>query len=256
MSPSRPAPDFQEYQYAFARHLRDPKGAARPQGVPARRMRVYGELLFNNIGGFVSGCFPVARAVLGERCWKRLLREFFARHRCRTPFFRQIPEEFLQFIEARAPHGDTPDFLPHLLHYEWVELALDVSALDRDSVQYDVGGSLWERVPVLNPVHRLLHYPYAVHRIGRRYKPGPEDRQDTFILAVRDADDHVRFNVLNPVSARLVALLEQASMTGREAVERVVHDIRHPQPAVALAGGRALLEDLRNQDAILGTRLA
>ena len=38
------------------------RGAApRPAGVPARRMEVYNELLFNNICGFLDACFPLCR---------------------------------------------------------------------------------------------------------------------------------------------------------------------------------------------------
>ena len=55
--------DFQAFQQAFARHLRDPRHAPRPAGVPARRMAVYTELLFNNICSFVDTCFPVCRAI-------------------------------------------------------------------------------------------------------------------------------------------------------------------------------------------------
>ena len=59
-------PPFQEYQYAFAAHIRDPRANPRPPGVPARRTRVYNELLFNNLEGFLLACFPVTRKVLGK----------------------------------------------------------------------------------------------------------------------------------------------------------------------------------------------
>lgn len=252
-SPAQPLPEFQQYQYAFARHLRDPRGSARPAGVPAKRMRVYSELLFNNVSGLVSACFPVARSILGARKWKRLLREFFASHRSRTPYFRQVPEEFLQFMQGREAAPDEPEFLPYLLHYEWVELALDTSDKQADPASYAADGDLWSAIPVLNPVRMLLRYPYAVQRIGRRYRPGPDEQEDTCLLAFRDAGDTVRFNVLNAVSARLLAVLEPGTLTGEQAVAKLVAEIRHPQPDVAMAGGRAMLEDLRDQGAILGT---
>lgn len=246
-------PEFQRYQYAFAAHVRDPKANPRPKGVPSRRMRVYNELLFNNLSGMVSACYPVAQAVLGARKWKALLREFFARHRCTTPFFRQIPEEFLRFMQQRPPGSGEPDFLPHLLHYEWVELALDVSAREPSLVAVDPDGDLLAGHPALNPVRMLLRYPYAVHRIGRRYRPGPDDRRETTLLAFRNLSDRVRFIVLNPVSARLLVLLEDGTLSGAAAVDRVIEEIRHPDPAVARAGGRQILENLRREQAILGT---
>ena len=167
---------FQDYQYAFAAHIRDPRANPRPAGVPPRRMRVYNELLFNNLEGFLLACFPVSRAVLGARRWRKLVRAFFAGHRCRTPFFRQIPEEFVEWLRgARAGHPEDPPFLPDLAHYEWVELALDVSPLEPDCADIDRAGDLLAGRPALNPVAMLLTYPYAVHRIGSRFRPAAPD---------------------------------------------------------------------------------
>ena len=75
-------PAFQRYQLAFTAHIRDPKAQPRPKQVEARRMKVYTELLFNNVEGALLACFPVLRQVLGVRKWNRLAREFFAVHRC------------------------------------------------------------------------------------------------------------------------------------------------------------------------------
>ncbi|NWG86938.1 MAG: putative DNA-binding domain-containing protein, partial [Hydrogenophilaceae bacterium] len=68
--PRRPETmDFQDFQKAFTGHIRDPKGSARSKGVPARRMKVYNELLYNNVEGFLLACFPVCRAILGQGKW-------------------------------------------------------------------------------------------------------------------------------------------------------------------------------------------
>jgi hypothetical protein len=111
---------FQAFQRAFTAHIRDPRGQPRPRGVPARRMKVYNELLFNNVEGFLLACFPVCRAILGKRRWRRLARDFFRDHVCHTPYFRQIPEEFLKYLQDEWPAPrDYPAFLPELAHYEW-----------------------------------------------------------------------------------------------------------------------------------------
>ncbi len=247
-------PPFQDYQYAFAAHIREPRTNPRPRGVPARRMRVYNELLFNNIEGFLLACFPVCRKILGERRWRKLVRAFFAGHRCRTPFFRQIPEEFVTWLRtARAGHPDDPPFLPDLAHYEWVELALDVSPVEPDLTSVDSGGDLLAERPALNPVAMLLTYPYAVHRIGPRFRPKEPDPDPTHILVFRDLQDRVRFLVLNAVSARLVALLHEGSRTGAAALATIARELDHPNPAVVLQGGREILASLRREEAVLGT---
>lgn len=244
--------EFQQFQEAFARHIRDPQAVPRPAGVPARRMRVYNELVFNNLLSFISACFPVARGILGVRKWKSLAREFLVQHRSHSPYFRQIPEEFLRFMTQRPAQPGEPDFLNWLLHYEWVELALDTATRDASLQGIDLKGDLLEQVPALNPVYMLLAYPYAVHKISRRYRPGPDQRETTHLLVYRDLTDRVRFAVLNPVSARLVALLEAGKLSGRQAIEKITAETRHPDPQTVLQGGLQILEKLRTDGAILG----
>ncbi|UCD68044.1 MAG: putative DNA-binding domain-containing protein [Betaproteobacteria bacterium] len=247
-------PEFQDYQRAFTRHIRDPKQHPRPTGVTARRMRVYNTLLFNNIFNLVSSCFPVTRRILGKRKWQQLVREFFATHRCHSPYFRQVPEEFLQYMQEREAKASEPDFLIYLLHYEWVELAVDISTKEADAAAIDPAGDLCNGRPVLAPAHMLLSYPYPVHRIGKRFQPTPAQQEQTYLLVFRDSHDEVRFVVLNPVSTRLLSLIESGSLTGDQALVQVVEELQHPNPAVALAGGQAMLEELRKEGAILGTR--
>jgi hypothetical protein len=244
---------LRRYQQAFTAHIRDPRNNPRPAGVPARRMKVYNELLYNNLEGFLLACFPVTRRILGKVRWSALVRAFFAGHRCRTPFFRQIPEEFVQWLGRAGPQPDTPPFLEHLAHYEWVELAVDVSPLEPPLESIDPHGDLLAGRPALNPVSMQLSYPYPVHRIGPRWKPQAPDPQPTLILVFRDLQDKVRFNVLNPVTARLLALLQDGGRSGREVLLQVAAELQHPQPGAVLEGGRRVLEDLRAQQGVLGT---
>lgn len=247
-------PTFQEYQHAFAAHIRDPRANPRPAGVPARRMRVYNELLFNNLEGFLLACFPVTRKALGKTRWRALVRAFFAGHRCRTPFFRQIPEEFVEWLRgARAGHPDDPPFLPDLAHYEWVELALQICPLEPETHSIDPAGPLLSARPALNPVAMLLSYPYPVHRIGPRFRPTAPDPQPTHLLVFRDLQDRTRFLVLNAVSARLVALLHEGRLTGAEALQGIARELDHPNPAAVMQGGNEILERLRQEEAVLGT---
>jgi hypothetical protein len=219
-------------------------------------MEVYNELLFNNVIGQISSCFPVARSILGESEWRRLVRTFFAKHRCRSPYFRQIAEEFLQFMQEHNATGGEPDFLIYLLHYEWVELAVEISDKEADMSAIDTAGDLLAGHPVLAPAHMLLAYPYPVHRIGKDYQPTPLQQEQTCLLVFRDGNDKVRFIVLNPVSARLIALIEAGNISGEHALEQIVAGLQHPNPASALAGGREILENLRKEGAIIGTSVA
>lgn len=242
-------PEFQRYQFAFTAHIRDPKTHPRPAGVEARRMKVYNELLVNNIEGFLLACFPVLRQVLGVRKWAKLVRAFFATHRSRTPYFRQIPDEFIQFLQNEwTPPDGYPPYLLALAHYEWIELVLSVSNRSADRA-FDAAGDLTDGVPLLNPVLANLRYDWPVQRIAPRRKVQPAE---TFLLVFRDAGDEVQFSEINAFTARLLALLEAGTLTGRSALQQIAAESRHPDPALVIQAGGALLDDLRARGAILG----
>ena len=66
--------------------------------------------------------------VLGEPRWACLTRAFIREHRCRTPYFHQIGQAFIDWLQER--HGaaaDDPPFLLELAHNERVELELEIS---------------------------------------------------------------------------------------------------------------------------------
>lgn len=247
-------PGFQKYQYAFAAHIRDPQHVKRPAGTSARRMRVYNALLFNNIENFLLACFPVLRKLLGSRRWTKLVRAFFSQHRSHSPYFRQIPDEFLQFLQYGWQRDEAyPDFLLELAHYEWVELALSVSNRDESLPAYDALGDLIEGHPLLNPVLASLAYRYPVHRIRPRMKIEPSP---TYLLVFRDAGMQVRFMEQSAVSARLLALLADGRCSGRTAVEKLAEELGHADPARLLEFARGFLEELRAGGAVLGTAKA
>jgi hypothetical protein len=244
-------PSFQKYQYAFAAHIRDPKSTPRPAGASAQRMGAYNELLYNNIESFLLACFPVLRKMLGSRKWARLVRAFFSEHRSHTPYFRQIPDEFLQFLQSGwQPEEDYPDYLVELAHYEWIELVLSVSNRDEQMPEIDPIGDLIDGRPLLNSVLANLAYRYPVHRIRPRVKV---TESPTYLLVFRDADLQVRFMEQSAVSARLLAVLEKGKRTGREAVGQLAAELGQANPDRLIGFARGYLEELRQAGAVLGT---
>lgn len=242
-----------DFQIAFTRHLRDPKSSAPRARLGARaHIRLYGDLILNDMDAHLSACFPIARAVMGKRAWKALVQDFVKHHDCATPYFHEIPDELVSYLatdSSRSVQG--PPFLKELMHYEWSELVLSVSG-DSAPRALPVNGLLAEGVPVLNPILAITDYRYPVHRIGPRFKLDVPP-QATHILAFRDAAYHVRFLSLNSVTMRLMAILMDERLSGQEAVQNVVHELSLPDPETAIAGGLVILQNLRDQGAILGT---
>jgi hypothetical protein len=183
-------------QLAFAARIRQPAQQPLPEGVSAERMAVYEELFFNNIEGFVSGAFPVLRRLIEPVRWQRLVRSFIAGHQARTPYFLQISQEFIAWLQQGmvAEPGD-PLFMLELAHYEWVELALDVS-------EAEVPARGW------SPLAWPLAYQWPVQRIGEDFRPDTMPAEPTCLLVWRNELEKVRFMQLAPFAYQLAVCLQ------------------------------------------------
>ena len=245
-------PSFQRYQLAFSAHLRDPLHQPRPLNVPVKRMAVYKEIVFNNLFESISACFPVTQKVLGKRAWLNLVRGFLRDHSANTPIFREIPEEFLIYLNTQT---DIPPYLVSLCHYEWIELFVASSAtsateLDMSVCPITCADDLIEYRPAFISTMQILNYDYAVQRISPRHKP--KEKLSTQLLVYRDVEFAVQFVELNHVTYRLIELLQQESTTGKQALTRIAGELSHPQPESVLQFGLEILQDLKTQGIIIG----
>ena len=165
--------DFQQKQRAFAAHIRDPQHAPAPGEIEDRRMGIYRELFFNNLLSLLSSTFPVLAKLHDKKKWHGMIREFMARHESRTPYFLEIPQEFLAFLETEYQAGaDDFPFLNELAHYEWVELALSVSEEANDLSGIDVDGDLLDNTPGKPARAGNRSELFPVHRIDENGQPG------------------------------------------------------------------------------------
>lgn len=248
-----PLPEFQRFQYAFTAHIRDPKAHPRPPGIEARRMNIYNALVYNNTESFLLSCFPVLRSVLGKAKWAKLVRGFFSMHLSHTPYFRQIPDEFIQYLQAEWQRPEVyPPYVLALAHYEWIELGLAVSNRSLDGEHIEVKGDLLHGRPVLNPVLANLCYQWPVQRISPRRKATPAE---TYLLVFRDAEDLIQFIEINVFTARLLKLLEPGNLTGEAALQAVATESQHPNLALVIQGGLATMQNLQERGVILGTAI-
>ena len=253
--PTAPS-ELEAIQTAFAAHIRNPATNAAPSGIEDRRMKIYRELFFNNIQSLLAGNFPVLRKLYDEDAWRSLIRDFYDRHRSKTPLFPEVAREFLRYLQdEREPRAEDPPFLLELAHYEWVELALELDERDLDDVRADADGDLLSGKPLLSPLAWPLTYRYPVHRISPDYRPNEAPVDATHILVYRNASDDVKFMQLNNVSQLLLELLQQEpALTGLELLQEVAVRIRHPDPEKVVASGADLLAGLKEKDILLGTR--
>ncbi|MGB1800347.1 MAG: DNA-binding domain-containing protein [Gammaproteobacteria bacterium] len=250
--------DFQDIQHVFTQHMRDPENNAGPEGIEDRRLKVYRELVYNNIEGFIANSFPVLRKIIDDDSWHKMIRDYVAHHQAHTPLFPKMPQEFLQYLEHERKQNvaDHP-FMLELAHYEWAEISISMDSREIPSDEIEPNGDLLESIPVVNPVLMPLAYQWPVHRISPEFLPDTIPEQATYLLVYRDRDDDVGFTELNPVSAKLIEVcLENTNqLTGKEILLSIAEQLQHPDPDVVIKGGLEIMQDFKNKDIILGTQL-
>ncbi len=247
---------LQILQYQFTASIRHPDVAAVPVGVAPARMQVYQELFYNSTEGFLSQGFPILKTLYSETQWHALVRDFFIHHRCHTPYFYEIGQEFLAFLQTeRQPQPEDPVFLLELAHYEWVELALAIDEAELPMTGLDVMGDFLSGVPVLSPLAWLLSYQFPVHRIGPDFRPTEPGQSTTCLIIYRTADFDVKYLEINEATFHCVTMLKNhPDWTGEKILLRLSELMQHPNPAVVIAGGQQIFEQLHQAGILLGAQ--
>jgi hypothetical protein len=251
--------EFQDLQYAFSAHIRDPDNNLAPPGIEDRRMAIYRELFFNNLRNLLGTFFPVMRKIHADKRWRHLIREFMKIHRAKTPYFLELPEEFLAFLQNEySPVDDDYPFLQELAHYEYADLALRVSTDENDMRGIDPDGDLLTGIPARSKLAWAFAYRYPVHRITMDYLPTVPTDQPNYLAIYRRRDDKVRFLELNAVSAALLDALEHndAGLSGHGLLEKLAETIHYPDINALIKHGVAALEEMRQLEILIGTRIA
>lgn len=237
---------LKKFQGQFSQHIRHPQRFRKPSQVPQERMKVYSILIFNSIEDVLAGCFPQCKEVLGKTKWLKLVRDFFSTHSCQRPFYRQVPEEFVDYLSVKGGKN-FPSYLPHLAHFEWLELDLYIS---EKTNTLSFSGDLLEGKIVFTQPCQLVAYPYPVHLIRKGYKTKAKT-EDYYYLFYRDADLNVHWMLLNPAQAKLIHFTLNQSLSTRKALLKIAKELQAPAESI-LQFGLESLEELRKKGIILG----
>lgn len=256
MSTSNKSNSFQDVQHVFTQHMRDPENNAAPEGIEDRRLKVYRELVYNNIQGFIANSFPVLRKIIKDEQWHLMLRDYVCHHQAHTPLFPKMPQEFLQYLQhERTGHNEDYPFLIELAHYEWIEISISMDSRDISFENINEDGDLLEGIPQINPLAMPLGYEWPVHKISTNFLPEEKPQQPTYLLVYRDRNFKMGFIELNPVSARLVEeITKNNNQTGREILNSIAKELNHPEPETVIKGGLDIMLDFKQKDVLLGVK--
>ena len=240
---------------ALAGHARDPDAHPGPPGIEPRRLKIYSDLLYNNIEGLLAGNVPVIRKTLGDAAWHALVRRFFSLHHSRTPPVTEIGRELIAVRESDAGLDSQRPWLAELAHYEWAELGLQLS--DATPPAHDPRGDLLEGVPVLSPLAWPLAYRWPVSMIGPDCQPTAMPDAPTLVLLRREADGTVHFSTLSPLLFRLLELVaaNDSGSSGRDVLQQLADEAGQDDFDAFLSQATPMLERLHAEGVLLGTRI-
>lgn len=241
---------FQQTQYEFIDHLKDPDVNAFDHGIEDRRMQIYRELFFNNLLGFLSTGFPVLESLYTEQAWQALARKFFAQHQSRSPYFIDISKEFVEYLSSAYQLVENdPPFMLELAHYEWIELAISVRKQIGTRPFWD-GKSSYTSVQ-FSELASLLSYQFPVHQISQEHQP-QESGEPVYLVVYRNEQDEVSFTLVNAVSAHMLNVIQQNDVIKIEdLVSAMLEAMPQLDPKQVKEGTQQTLEQMLAQQILL-----
>lgn len=246
--------DFKQLQQQFAAYIRNPDVASPPAGIEQRRLNVYSELFFNNVKGFLDTAFPVLKTLYSEPDWTALARQFFSNYACHSPYFLQIAEQFVDFLQHYQPTAADPSFLAELAHYEWAELYIATLTSSQQLpalLEAELTGDALSHTRLqLSELAMLCAYQYPVQQICIDFQP-TEPAQPVFFLLYRNAEHEVKFVQLNQATLLLLnTLAEQPGLTFNQLIQAISAQLPGLTMQQLQQGALPLVQELAGKGAI------
>ena len=205
---------------------------------------MYRELFFNNIESFLADNFPVLKKILTDQQWQALAQDFFSNHQSKSPYFAEIAEEFLDYLENERNNPDDFPFMLELAHYEWVEMALAIAKEEPIEHPQSTENLLTKNIQ-LSPLAWPLAYQYPVQRIAPDYLPEQAPEQPTCLIVYRNHLYDVNFIEITPMTYRLLEVIqENESLSVENCLAQVAKELNSNNPEMIIAGGLQILKEL------------
>lgn len=237
--------DFRSKQTEFVAYIRDPDNNPVPEGIKSQRMAMYRELMFNNIQGFLANNFPVLRKILEDPVWEALAQDFFLKHASQSPYFSEISEEFLTYLEyERDTQTNTPAFLLELAHYEWVEMALSISTDSQSENSAEFIDKLLTSELSISSVAWPLVYQFPVHLIAPDFQPTQPSSTPTYLVVYRNSQFAVKFLEINSITYRMLEIIQETdAINATTCFQRIAEESGLERQAV-IHGGTEILKKM------------
>ncbi len=232
----------------FVRHGVPAEAAAGLPPIAAERLAIYRRMVHSRLRDVITEFLPKSVARLGRTRLSAELGNFLADVSPRSPYFRRVAGEFVDWARGRWPaDASLPPYLLALADYEWINAEVsdrpaggaaaagDSLALDRP-VQFD-------------GTTTLRRYDWAVHRAE---ETGDLVAESTALLLYRDRTEHrVRVLELTPRAAAVCTRL-LAGEPLQAALMGACAELEQPLDDELLAAMASFFADLADRGVLLG----
>ncbi len=216
----------------FTSNLRQQNASKNIPNISHEQMEIYQNLIYNNINNTLKRAFPVSVSILSKAQWRKLTLDFLAYYNSQSPYFYDLPKQFVEYINTLE---ELPwSFLHELMHYEWIELDVELS-IDRE--RQNLSDNY-----ITNNSTRVLVYRYPVHQISKDFTPEQPPVNPTFLVVYRNSAFKVLFMEVNLLSAHLLELLITEPQNIDQAITTAAHNLSLPVSEDLLQSGRALCQ--------------
>ena len=211
-------------------------------------MAIYARLVYNNVESVLASVFADLLEIVGKEAWRTLVRDFLRRHTVESPYYSELPNEFLAYLATRDGGPVLPPYASDLCHYAWVKYALPLAPDMPDDAFDDAPLDLDDTVAV-SSLAWPLEYAYPVNDIGPEYQPSRPPAEATYLIAYRNRRDEVGFLASNALTLKLLALVECGKPLA-PSFAQIAAELARPEARVR-AAGLAMVNQLHAQDVLV-----
>jgi hypothetical protein len=236
-------------------------GALQRLGGQARRWLVYRRMVRARFADVLGEALERFRTVIGVEPFAALVERFLAASPPASPYLRDVPGEFLRFLEGlRGPEAEAlPPFTLDLARFECAELELAHVPDER----VEVAPLDMHLHAVLSPAARLLELDHDLSSVVAAPAPpvdvaegaAPPPRRDWAICVYRDAKTNdVEFLELTAMAARIVRGIHRDEAPLVDIAKSAAAEAGAPIDSSFAGALGTLLADLVERGVIVGSR--
>lgn len=175
------------FQAALAEAIRNPEQPI-PNQIDSKRLTIYRRLIRNNLRQFIDRCFSESLTFLETEHWEALQQKFLAEAYPESPYFNDIPIQFLQYLQTHHAALNLPESILALMDFEATQLQAEIEQTEHSVHEWHEQTPLtWSKSAFL----KQYNYDFLSSDFAEIVN------QPDYILVWRNREDEVCYQQLN-----------------------------------------------------------